>query len=110
MLVELHLVVDRVDVPDTLRVARELRHVLHHPLDDLDVTFTEGRHQARHLAVVLGVDVGVGVHEQLYDVQVAACRREQRQCNVTLVERDIKSVKQLWCVSTARLRFLLQFL
>ena len=95
MLVELHLVVDRVDVPDTLRVARELRHVLHHPLDDLDVTFTEGRHQARHLAVVLGVDVGAGVHEQLYDVQVAACRREQRQCNVTLVERDIKSVTQL---------------
>ena len=76
MLVELHLVVDRVDVPDALRVARELGHVLHHPLYNLDVTFAERRHQTRHLAIVLGVDVGAGVDEQLYDVQVSACRRE----------------------------------
>ena len=79
MLVELHLVVDRVDVADTLRVARELGHVLYHPLDDLDVTFTERRHQARHLAVILRVNVGTGVHQELYYVQVASCHAKQRR-------------------------------
>ena len=49
VLVELDLVVDSVDVADALRVARELRHVLYHPLHHLHVALPERRHQTRHL-------------------------------------------------------------
>lgn len=34
-------------------IGGELRHSLHHPLHDFDVTLAEGCHQARNFAVVL---------------------------------------------------------
>ena len=64
------LVVDGGNEPGELLVTGELCDVLHQPLHHLGVTLPEGGHQARHLPVVLTVDVGAGGVEKLDHVKV----------------------------------------
>ena len=47
-------------LPCCFLVRRKLSDVFDHPFDNLGVAFSEGRHQAGNLPVVLRVDVGSG--------------------------------------------------
>jgi len=67
-----HLIIDSSDIADALIVARKLGNVSHQPLDDLQMTFTEGSHQATDSSVVLAVYIGSVGHQQLNNIQVAS--------------------------------------
>lgn len=63
-----------------------------HPFDNLGVAFPEGCHEARHLPVVLRVNVGSGGVEELDNLQVTSIGG-QPQAGVTLLVPDINLEK-----------------
>ena len=73
------LVVDGLNVSHAFLVGGELLDVFDEILDDFGVTLSEGRHQARHLAIVLAVDIGSGADELLHHFEMTSWRRRRRR-------------------------------
>ena len=61
------------------------------PLDNLDVTLSEGGHEDRHLPVVLTVHVGSITEQQLTNLKMSTCKHYQTGLPVPTCHRYAQS-------------------